>query len=529
MGEKEFKRNIYLFGIFVVLMLLLVIRLYYIQIICHEELSFAAQSQYEVLVEGIDTRGMIFDRNYIPLIGNTNQYYYFIKKENYDGKLKQLLKETASSRISSNSAKYYIYRTEKYNENINQKLKDDYNAYVFQSTARYCDSQLACHLIGYLNEDEKRGVSGLEYLYQDLLEADKTTLSIWADGTGNILVGTSPYKLNIGPDNPFSDVNNVGVVTTIDYKLQSEAEKAIAQKSGAVLVMDADNGEVLAWASSPTFNPNRIEDYLQVGEDCLINKASQAAYPPGSVFKIVTALAGIENGVDMHEEYICTGSTEVEGITIGCMAGPKGGHGSVDMKKAMAVSCNCYFAELGEKIGCEQIIEVASKMGFGQKTMKSFPEEIEGNLPKIEDVGPWDTSNISVGQGDLLVTPLQICQMTATIANGGYLVEPKVILDNSFEKVKVIEDYNVLNLRECMKEVMLSGTAKAQWELDVYGKTGTAEVGSYGENLNVCWFTGYCRQNDRNYVITVMIDKGTSGTKDAVPVFKSIVGFLNKN
>ena len=529
MDKSIIKRNKCLLGTFVVLMILLIIRLYYIQIICHEELSEAAQSQYEIMVEGIDTRGMILDRNYVPLIGDANQYYYFIKKENYDGKLKQILKDAGYSRIASNSSKYYIYRTEKYDESVNQKLKDSYDAYVFQSTARYCDSQLACHLIGYLNEDEKKGVSGLEYLYQDLLEADKSTLSLWADGTGNILTGTSPYKKHIEDDNTFTGDNKIGVITTIDYELQSVTEKSMAQKSGAVLVMDADNGELLAWASSPTFNPNRVEDYLYGEGDCLINKASQAAYPPGSVFKIVTAIAGLECGIDMQQEYICKGNTEVEGIAVGCMAGPEGGHGRVDMEKAMAVSCNCYFAELGEKIGYHKIIGVASKMGFGRKTMNDFPEEIEGNLPRIEKLGPWDTSNLSIGQGELLVTPLQICQMTAAVANGGYLVMPKVILNDSVEKTKVVDNDNILRLRKCMKEVMISGTAKGEWMLDVYGKTGTAEVGSYGEGINVCWFTGYCRQDDKNYVITVMVDKGTSGTKDALPVFKSIVDFLGKN
>lgn len=529
MDKNVIKRNKYLLGIFIVLIFLLVIRLYYIQIICHEELSEAAKSQYEIMIEGMDTRGMILDRNYMPLIGDTNQYYYFIEKEKYNSELKQLLKDIRCSRITSSSAKYYIYRTEKYNGNINQKLKDDYNAYVFQSTTRYCDSQLACHLIGYLNEDEKRGVSGLEYLYQDLLEADKNTLSLWADGMGNILSGTSPYKNNLENNHSFTGSNNIGVVTTIDYELQTAAEKSLTQKSGAILVMDADNGEILAWASSPTFNPNRIVDYLKSEEDCLINKVSQASYPPGSVFKIVTALAGLENGIDMQAEYVCTGTTDVEGITVGCMAGPEGGHGSMNLKTAMAVSCNCYFAEMGETIGFQNIIGVASKLGFGQKTMRDFPEEIDGNLPKIEDVGPWDTSNLAIGQGELLVTPLQICRMTATIANGGYLVTPKVVLNDSLEKNKVIDDDNVIILSECMKEVMISGTAKAEWESDVCGKTGTAEVGSYGEDINVCWFTGYCRQNDKNYAITVMIDKGTSGTKDALPVFKNIVDFLGKN
>ncbi len=540
MEKTRLNRNRTLLVIFIILMFLLLARVFYIQIICHEELKAATQSQYEVLIDGMDTRGRILDRNYMPLTGGINQYYYFIKKDLATEELDSIVSQIDARQIASEESLYLVYRTEGFNEAINKRLKDDFHAYVFQSAARYGDEQIACHLIGYLNEDEQIGVSGLELKYQNELQADETSLYLWADAAGEIIAGSKPYKESLANDLAKNkmDAGN-GIVTTIDRRIQYVTEKSLQEKaqSGAAIVMDADTGEILAWTSTPTFNPNDIESYLESGSDCLINKVSQASYPPGSVFKIVTALAALENGIDPQGEYECEGEAEIEGITVGCMAGPEGGHGIVDMEKAMALSCNCYFAKIGERIGCSKILETAQSMGLGQTTMESFPEEDMGNVPKGEEVGAWDTSNISIGQGQLLVTPIQICQMTSTIANGGYLVCPKIILNEETQKKQIIDSENAEKIESYLKAVMTEGTGALTgdgagtgggWDLDVYGKTGTAEAGSYGEIENICWFTGYCRQEDKNYVITIMVQDGTSGAKDALPVFKKITDLLGE-
>ena len=528
MEKRNTNRTLVLFLIFVILMVLLTIRVYYIQIICHEELTEAAQSQYEVLVAGIDNRGQILDRNHMPLTGGLNQYYYFVEKDFADENLDFLMKSIDAEQIASTESSYLVYRAERYDKEVSDRAKDDYKAYVLECPTRYGEEQIACHLIGYLNEDEQKGVSGIELLCEEKLSKKQGALTLWADAAGYLISGTEPARGEAPNDKNTSLESEVGVVTTIDRRIQFATERFLQNQttSGAAIVMDADTGEILAWTAMPTFNPNNIEDYLYSGSDCLINKVSQSAYPPGSVFKIVTALAGLEDGIDPALEFECEGKTEVEGIEVSCIV--EEGHGKVDMREAMAVSCNCYFAKLCESVGYEKVIEAAGRMGFGQTTMECFPEEVDGNLPKAEQLGPWDTSNISIGQGQLLATPIQVCQMTAVIANGGYIIQPKILQEESTKKIRVIDHDDAQQIEGFLKAVMTEGTAQNDWEYDVYGKTGTSENGALEENSNVCWFTGYFRQDERNYAITVMIEEGMSGTNDALPVFKNIVQFLGE-
>lgn len=527
MEKKILKRNRSLFFMFFLAMVLLLGRVAYIQLISHEELKSAAVSQYEVMIEGLDTRGRILDRNYMPLTGGTNQYYYFIKRENCDENLMASLKDIDGKEVGSEDSPYRVFRTEKFDEEENEKLKTEYGAYVFRSGTRYADDQIACHLIGYLNQDQKTGVSGLELLYQEELAAGGEKLSLWADAGGTLIEGQTPKVLDIENDSKFEGNS---LVTTIDRRLQYVAESALetASKDGAIIVMDAESGEILTMASAPTFNPNNIESYLTSGGDCLINKATQGAYPPGSVFKIVTAAAALENGISPQKEFECEGHTTVGGVELNCEGAKDGGHGVVNMKQAMAVSCNCYFARLGEEIGVEKIIEQATKMGLGKKTMDDYPEESEGNIPEAADVSEADTSNVSIGQGTILVTPLQIAQMTAVIAGGGKYVSPTVVFEGDRTETVAISEKNAMLIEDMLAEVMLTGTGSSDWDCQVWGKTGTAETGRAEENSNCCWLTGYCKFDETKYVITVMIEDGKSAAADALPVFEDIVEYLNK-
>lgn len=516
---------------FTIVMILLVARLWYIQVICHDEFTEAVISQYEVSIEGLDTRGKILDRNLKPLTGGTDQYYYIIDKKLKDNKLERIMKDMEARQIAKSSSAYYVYRTEKYNDDINDTLKQEYGAYVFKSQSRYADEQIACHLLGYLNKDENRGVSGMELLYQDELKDDGNVLTLWADAAGNILKGVSPSIIKSDKNRTTMKTNSV--VTTIDRRLQYVCEKALAQagEGGAAIVMDVDTGEILAWASLPVFNPNSIESYLEDSGDCLIDKVCQGAYAPGSVFKIVTAIAALENGVcDENWSFECNGEVTIEGVTLKCTAAGKEGHGKVNMNQAMAYSCNCYFAKLGEMVGSEAIVEMAEKLGFGQKVMIDFPQESKGNIPSKDEVGPWDITNLSIGQGEILTTPLQIVKMTAIVANGGMEVNPKLILDDKqeYERQLVSED-TAKKVDSMLEDVMTKGTGKGAWQVPVCGKTGTAEAIFEGKDVKNCWFTGYFSVGDNTYAVTVMVERGASGTYTAMPVFRSVVDFLSEN
>lgn len=551
--------------------ILLVMRLYYWQILSHDELSDMAASQYQVVVEGMDTRGGILDRNLQPLTGGSSKYYFFIQKSRIDSKAKQLLAQMNAEDGTGEASKsnYKMFLSESLDEEISTVLREEYGAYVFCGASRYQDEQVACHLIGYLNQSENRGVSGLELLYEDEIGDDGRVLALWADGKGNLLLNESPKQEGR------RQLKSHQIVTTIDKSLQKFCEGALTEAcgaatsaaascassatGGAVLVSESESGEILAWASYPCFNPNKIDEYLTADGTNLVNKCIQSAYAPGSVFKIVVAAAALEEGLvgesaagagaaGEFNQYYCTGTTQVNGISLGCQAGPEGGHGVVDLSKAMAVSCNCYFAELGARLGNEKILSMAKRLGFGELVFHSFQEEISGYLPEATSCGPWDTSNLSIGQGNLLVTPVQIHQMMSAVAAGGVVNTLHVLQSSSSDSGDssgyagglsgVLSASVSRQLSEMLQAVMTEGTGASlcsnlsREKVVIGGKTGTAEANTDGKSVNHCWVSGFCgekegqEKTEPTFVITVLIEDGTSGSASAGPVFEKICEYL---
>ncbi|MBR5230502.1 MAG: hypothetical protein IKW01_06535, partial [Firmicutes bacterium] len=324
-------------GMFTMLIIVaaLIGRLFYIQMMCHEELAETAQAQYEITIEGMDTRGQIFDRNMKPLTGRVKQYYYIIKNRAENKRGVMLLENMGGRRLTSTNGKHLVYRTENFDRKVNERLKEEYGCYVFCSYGRYEENQLGCHLIGYLSDWEKKGVSGLEYMYENKLAASEGRFTVTADAAGNIIQGIAP---EIKEERELLQDNYI--ITTIDYELQKKCESLLSG-SAACVVADVYTGEILAMASSPGFNPGKISEYLDGDSDCLINKTLQSGYPPGSVFKLVTAAAALENGVcAAARTFECTGQVAVGGVQVSCATAPEGGHGTIDMAEAMACSCN---------------------------------------------------------------------------------------------------------------------------------------------------------------------------------------------
>ncbi len=561
-----------------VLILLLCARLFYIQIICHAELSQAALAQYETALVGLDDRGQIFDRNLRPLTGGKYRYYYILSKQSAENrKLDALLAEIEAEKITIRSSKYEVYRTETFDAAAHKKLQADFGAYVFRDRARYQKTQTACHLIGYLNEDEQRGVSGLELLYEERLQTKGSRLILESDAAGKLLRGIAPRKITL----PNDDMGQViatdasagtgNLVTTLDTRVQQKCEALLAQLCGAdddtakadaaaCIVSCAETGEILAAASYPAFVPDQIADYLGEGcEDngCLLNRTLQTAYPPGSVFKLIVAAAALENGVcDASQHFTCHKTAEIEGVPLSCSAAGEDGHGRLNMREAMAVSCNCYFAQLGALVGYEKILETASACGFGEKVLNGFPGEIAGNVPDAAECGRWDTGNLSIGQGALLATPLQVHRMTSILACGGAAESLKLLPTETAavgnpnglryaaaarlnEKAaagnedgrgeRILSEQTAARLQEMMAEVMKTGTAShIAWEMPVWGKSGTAEASRGGQPVKQCWFTGFCETaGGTRYVITVLAENGSSGSTAALPVFRDLTETLN--
>lgn len=573
-GQGQQARGRVRIKIFLVLLflawILLVMRLYYWQILSHDELSDMASSQYQVVVEGMDTRGAILDRNLQTLTGGSAKYYFFISENRIDSKAERLLAEmnAENGTGAESESNYRVFYSESFDEEISKTLREEYGAYVFCGVSRYQDEQIACHLIGYLNQSENRGVAGLELLYENEIGDNGRVLALWADGKGNLLLNESPKQEGR------RQLKSHQIVTTIDKSLQKICEKALAEacsaasSGGAVLVSESESGEILAWASYPCFNPNKINEYLTADGTNLVNKCIQSAYAPGSVFKIVVAAAALEEGLVSDEgaggneasgedaagefnQYYCTGITQVNGISLGCQAGPAGGHGMVDLSKAMAVSCNCYFAELGARLGNEKILAMAKRLGFGALVFRSFQEEVLGYLPEPASCGPWDTSNLSIGQGNLLVTPAQIHQMMSVVAAGG-VVNPLHVVQGGAEDSSgdaggdsggVLSDSVSRQLSEMLQAVMTEGTGASlcsnlsRDKVVIGGKTGTAEASTDGKTVNHCWMSGFCgekgesrtgeqEKTEPTFVITVLIEDATSGSVSAGPVFEKICEYL---
>lgn len=339
--------------------------------------------------------------------------------------------------------------------------------------------------------------------------------------------------------------NGKDIILTLNHKAQTIAEQLIANVSGAVVLLDASNGNVLAMASSPSYEPSlfvpRImaSEYKALREDPgkpLFNKAYQGAFSPGSIIKPLMAVSVLENGISPETEIYCGGYSQIGANRIRCWI-KADGHGNVTLYDALAVSCNVYFIESGLKLGLDRLAASFKSAGIGSRTGFILPETA-GRLPDRKHKRVWtafDTALISIGQGDVLVSPLQAAVYTAAIANGGTLWKPNILKDilNSHGMV-IYSEPPVRRGRlaaspqtlEMVKRGMylsvnadIGGSKRARNNaIDLYGKTGTAEVGSGDNRFKNTWFIGFGTKNDKTYAIAILVEKGVSGGKTCAPL-----------
>ena len=500
-------------------------RLYYIQVICHDELERGARGQYAILIQSEDARGTIYDRNMVRLTDVCDSYYYLLNRKNCTVKLESLISQIGGRPAGAKGENYVVYKAEKFDRYVNDKLVNQFGAYAFCGSSRYEEDQIAAHLIGYVNDSDHAGVSGLEKMFQDRLSSFPAAVSMTGNGIGEPIKG-----IGITEEGRGEKVNPSALVTTVDANLQKKVEEILKSDgiSGAVVVLQADTGQVLAMASTPVFDPNHLESYLASENGELINKAVQGLYPPGSVFKIVVAAAALESGsASMDDTFHCSGKVTVNGVDLICEEKPDG-HGTLDLGQAFAKSCNCYFAQLGKKTGSENIIEMARRMGLGKTTIAGFPDEEAGSFPDESERVYSGLSNLSIGQGSLLVTPIQIAKMTNIIANKGIDHDLSVIMSQQSEEdrgTRVLTETTAVQVGRMMERVMAEGTAAgSKTHVPAAGKTGSAEAG--GDETVHGWFTGYFPAEDPQYTVTVIAENGKTGSSSALPVFEEIVNYL---
>jgi len=510
-----------------VLLLCLGGRLYYIQAVCGGALKEGAQGQQMIEIQSPGERGTIYDRNMIQLTDTCKNYYYVIPRKEKSAELAQLLEKIGGTEAGVKGRNYLVYKSRVFNKEVNEQLISKYHAYPFCSGSRYENEQLAAHLIGYVGGSDKTGEAGLEKMFQYRLAAFPCRLQMLGSGTGEPVSGAGVSKKASR-----RQMEPAALVTTIDSTLQTEVEKILKDRevSGAAVVLQPGTGQVLAMASSPGFNPGKVEEYLDSAGGELVNKAVQGQYPPGSVFKIVVAAAALESGkVTMDETFDCKGWIEVNGVKLTCEDHPDG-HGKLDFKQAFASSCNCFFASVGAKIGSETIVDMAERMGLGQAVIDGFPDEKTGAFPEKEERAYRGLSNFSIGQGSLLVTPIQIAKVTNIIASGGVDYPVSVTMSKEAEEPegkRVMSQVTAIRLAEMMEAVFDTGTASgAELSVKAAGKTGSAESGEDGEYTVHGWFTGYFPLEEPRYTVTVIAENGKTGSSSALPVFEEIVNAL---
>ncbi|MGR3292861.1 MAG: penicillin-binding protein 2 [Candidatus Scalindua sp.] len=337
-------------------------------------------------------------------------------------------------------------------------------------------------------------------------------------------------------ERPSTPGNNIFL--TIDSRIQAIAEKALGKKKGSVIVMDPWNGEIIAMASFPRYNLNTFnKDYTALSKNPLkpfLNRPIQSVLPPGSTFKIITAIAALEEGkIDENTHFPCYGSLKVGNRRFRCHT--RHGHGLLNVEEAIQYSCNIFFYETAKILGGTLLKKWAENFGFGNATGINLPYEKKGNFPEPRSIS--QTINLSIGQGAMLVTPIQVVRMIATIANGGWYTKPhilriisdykgNILVNNKYdltEKIN-ISDKNMNIIRHSLRKVVTDGTAKRAGlkELRVAGKTGTSQTARADENH--AWFVGYAPFENPKYCFVVVVEhtKG-HGAAVAGPIIREIL------
>jgi penicillin-binding protein 2 len=436
----------------------------------------------------------------------------------------------------------------------------------------YIFEQHAAHLLGYMgeiNQDEllaspyadcKSGDSigkfGMEKAYEGILRGKRGGRQVEVNANGQVVRVLNTVDAQPGQN----------IVMTIDHAVQVRAEELLQGRVGAAVAIDPNSGRILAMASNPSFDPNMF--VVGVTRDQwsglvsnpfrpLENKAIQAEYPPASTYKIVTALAGLEEGViDSHSTYYCPGFYRFGNRAYRCWR--KGGHGEVQFNKALAQSCDVYFYQVGEALGVDRLAKHANALGLGHATGISLDRESRGLIPtaewKLKRFGvPWqkgETLSIAIGQGFNLVTPLQMAVLAATVGNGGtrykpYMVQEIKSIDGQTSSSTTPEVMARLKLKtntiplvhQALLEVVndARGTAYQSRikDLPFAGKTGTAQVvgrpsdgdGKAEASLpkDHAWFVCYAPSEKPKIAVAVIIEHGEHGSSAAAPVAREMV------
>lgn len=534
---KRIKNGFY---IFLIIFLALIIRLSYLSIYKYESYSSKIETQSTQKVNLNSGRGIIYDRNNNPLTDTNKTQVIIMPKSVITDNYKNIntiktvtgldendIFKAVQDQIDSELIEIEVGKLSTSQINKLEKI----NIIVEQKTNRYKDDNLLSHTIGYINKTDRNGVSGIEKnMNSELKNSNEKYISVFKAGD---LGKKSGLKIIEGSISKVTN-NNKNLKLTIDSNIQSKVEKIVDKEENptAVVISDVKTGEILAMSSRPNFNQNKIEDSIDKTDGQLQNRVISATYPPGSVFKMVVLFAALENKVITNSTYYynCTGSEQINSKEkLNC--NNLSGHGIQTLAEVFANSCNTAFYDIAKKVGKDEIYKAIEKLHLNEKIDIGLDEEVEPNIPDNISL-----SNLSIGQGSLGFTPLQINQMTQIIANNG-LYKPLYIydsiVDDSMNEIKklftskkeeLISPYTSTQIKQFMIGVSQTGTAKSLSDLkDGCGvKTGTAQSSVNHTKVSHGWITGFYPKDNPKYAITVLVEGTEKNSKSAIPIFKDI-------
>jgi penicillin-binding protein 2 len=563
-----------------VVFLVLGARLWQLQIIQGSEYVAKAERNRIRTIELLAPRGTITDRNNIPLVENRPSFDVMLYRESmkdlaattqFVAEKLSIPPEELREKLRRNKSRG-LYHPILIKEDagmqdisvIEAHRRDHPEIQLGPEPRRlYHFGTLAAHLLGYVGEISEEdladntfpgsksgslvGQSGVERNYDRLLAGK--------DGERQVLVDSMGRE--VGLFNEIESVIGGEVQLTLDLDLQLIAEKALEGKVGAIIAMDPRNGEILVMASSPSFNPNDFSTHMAAStwnelinnpDRPMQNRAIQNSYSPGSIFKLIMAEAGLEEGLlDNNPAVVCHGSAVYYGRLFHCHE--KKGHGTVRLEQAIAKSCNIFFYELGRRLGISKIAEHARSLGLGERTGVDLPGERAGVMPSPEwkqqvRRSKWysgETISVSIGQGAVSTTPVQILRAVSAIATGGILTTPHVLLRAEranesdlkwpVRRIPIGED-RASRIREGMWQSVNNwgtGHNAAVPGFDICGKTGTVQViGNENKQLlregaeDHSWFAGFGTRDNPEIAVVVFIEHGGMGGVAAAPLAHEI-------
>ncbi|MGE5853143.1 MAG: penicillin-binding protein 2, partial [Deltaproteobacteria bacterium] len=589
-GAPELRRRSQLLFIFIAVAFLgLITRLVFLQIVEGERFTYLSENNRIRIKRVPGTRGMIFDREGQLLVDSRPSFDLIFVPEDSERP------ETTLKLLAGYLRRDPVELLKTFEENKNRAAFDelvlgrdiDWPAVVAVETHQlelpgvslrarprrnYSDGPMAAHVLGYLGEINQKqlkllkdqgyvlgdeiGQYGLERRWEELLRGQSGGQQVEVDALGR----------RVRVLHEVTDVPGYTVHLTLDRQLQETAYEALKGKEGTIVALDVHSGAILALASTPAFDPNTFARGIKADEWSglikdqlrpLSNRATQGQYPPGSTFKIVMSIAGLEEGVIQPESFIQDPGFYSFGNR-SFRDWKKGGHGAVNLHKAIVESCDTYFYQLGPKLGIDRIAKWANAFGLGEKTGIALDDERSGTIPSTEWKRkryrqPWfpgETVSVAIGQGYVTVTPLQLANMMAAVANGGKLYRPYVV--NKVESVDgaTVREYGpevirtielkpdtLKRVRAALADVVSAphgtGAAARSEVVSIAGKTGTAQVvemkGGYVKteqlayfNRDHAWFVSYAPVENPQVAIAVLVEHGGHGGDAAAPMAKKV-------